>query len=297
LNISDLALKAVAFIGTKKDGCFLPRATAFFVNYTECQHPFHHLVTAEHVISGLFMGNYDIWLRVNLVNGKTAEIPLNAQHFRVHPDNAREAADVAVCPINPAVTDEQTGELIEMDAVSLLLNGQEDGFIPTDEFARQYMGRGGVITIVGLFRSHFGENRNIPIVRVGNISMLPGEPVRSRHGVHVKAYLVEARSIAGLSGSPVFAHPDPALEIAKALAKKKPVGQHSALLGLVHGHFDVPNLNDEDVVTDDGAPARGIHTGIGVVIPVGKIIETLNHPELVAMRKARCIELNRDTKS
>jgi len=53
----------------------------------------------------------------------------------------------------------------------------------------------------------------------------------------------------------------------------------------MHGHFDVVNLN-EDVIADDDEPTRSIHTGIGVVIPVRKILETLEHPELVAMRKA-----------
>jgi hypothetical protein len=114
--------------------------------------------------------------------------------------------------------------------------------------------------------------------------MLPGEPVRSRYGMYIRAYLVEARSIGGLSGSPVFAHADYTLELSKALSKEKQVGQRCALLGLMHGHFDIPNLN-EDVVTDDENSKSGVHTGIGVVIPVGKIIETINHPDLVAMRK------------
>ncbi|MGH6790497.1 MAG: hypothetical protein ACRECC_12555, partial [Pseudolabrys sp.] len=53
---------------------------------------------------------------------------------------------------------------------------------------------------------------------------------------------------------------------------------------LMHGHFDVPNLN-EDVVADDDEPERSVHTGIGVVVPLSKILETINHPDLVAMRK------------
>jgi hypothetical protein len=44
------------------------------------------------------------------------------------------------------------------------------------------------------------------------------------------------------------------------------------------------NLN-EDVVADQDDPQRSVHTGFGVVVPVEKIIETVKHPELVAMRK------------
>src|SRR6266567_1846374 len=77
VNISDEALKSVAFIGIKKDGRFLPRAKAFFVSYLDGQHRFTHLVTAEHVISGLLIKNHDIWLRVNLVDGTAGEIRLD----------------------------------------------------------------------------------------------------------------------------------------------------------------------------------------------------------------------------
>lgn len=57
-------------------------------------------------------------------------------------------------------------------------------------------------------------------------------------------------------------------------------------LGLMHGHFDVKNLNEDVVIEDEReATSTGIHTGIGVVIPVHKVVETLEHPELVQMRK------------
>jgi hypothetical protein len=39
------------------------------------------------------------------------------------------------------------------------------------------------------------------------------------------------------------------------------------------------------VVTDDGAQKGSINTVIGVVIPVEKIVETINHPELVFERQ------------
>src|SRR5450759_1450503 len=108
--------------------------------------------------------------------------------------------------------------------------------------------------------------------------MIPGEPVKTKYCGYIKAYLIEARSMSGLSGSPVFVHSDYALELSKALAKRTISPQGMALLGLMHGHFDVQNLN-EDVVTDDDKPERSVHTGIGVVVPVEKIVETIQHPE------------------
>ena len=69
VNISEAALKSVIFIGIRKDGIFQPRATAFFLRYREDQHQFDHLVTAEHVVSGLLTKGHDIWLRANLKSG------------------------------------------------------------------------------------------------------------------------------------------------------------------------------------------------------------------------------------
>lgn len=113
--------------------------------------------------------------------------------------------------------------------------------------------------------------------------MLPGEPVSTRAG-DIKAYLVEARSVGGLSGSPVFANADQGFELSNALSKRTVCLQPMALLGMVHGHFDVKNLN-EDVVTEDDRLRDGVHTGIAIVIPVEKIVETINHPDLIELRK------------
>ena len=54
-------------------------------------------------------------------------------------------------------------------------------------------------------------------------------------------------------------------------------------LGLMHGHFDVKNLSEDTVVEDD--VLGGINTGIGVVVPAEKVIETLYQPELIAERQ------------
>jgi hypothetical protein len=50
---------------------------------------------------------------------------------------------------------------------------------------------------VGLFSEHQGAERNIPIVRVGNIAAMPEEPVLTTSWGAIDAYLIEARSIGG----------------------------------------------------------------------------------------------------
>jgi hypothetical protein len=138
VNLRGDILKCVAFIGIKKDGRFQPRATAFVIRYKEDQHDFDHLVTAEHVIAGLLSRGYDIWLRFNIKNGDGVEVRLDdPSRFRFHPNNDQEPTDVAVSPFDArAFQDEQTGEYLIADMVPLVFEEGEQGFLPTDEFAR-----------------------------------------------------------------------------------------------------------------------------------------------------------------
>jgi hypothetical protein len=202
-----------------------------------------------------------------------------------------------VCPFTTTFLDGNSGNHVQFgDTASIQLNGPKSLF-PTPEFAAETIRPGGDVAIIGLFRSHYGANRNIPIMRVGNIAAVLGEPVKTYAG-YMEAYLIEARSIAGLSGSPVFAVRAPELTVIEGMARAQgksfsdsPYG--FALLGLMHGHFDVPNLN-EDVVTDESQPERSVHTAIGVVIPVQKIMETIQHPDLTDMRKKAAEKLRKE---
>src|SRR5262249_41522483 len=83
---------------------------------------------------------------------------------------------------------------------SILLNRAEFEAIKKDIWNP---GLGDEVATIGLYTSQYGQAKNVPVVRIGHIAMLPDEPVASHRG-YVKAYLIETRSIAGLSGSPVF---------------------------------------------------------------------------------------------
>ena len=133
--------------------------------------------------------------------------------------------------------------------------------------------------MAGYFRYHAGQFRNIPIVRTGNIAAFPDEPLQIR-SVPMNAYLVEVRSIGGLSGSPVFTNL-PAFRLVDGQAKVVQGGQRHYLLGLLKGHYDD---DDEDLVESAGK-IEGVNIGIGVVTPVEDIIETMKNPDLVEHRK------------
>ena len=75
--------------------------------------------------------------------------------------------------------------------------------------AQLYVGPGDDVFFVGRFISQQGQQRNTPTVRQGVISMLPHEKVPSWEGTPVDSFLVEARSLSGYSGSPVFLNRQP----------------------------------------------------------------------------------------
>jgi hypothetical protein len=177
---------------------------------------------------------------------------------------------------------------------------------------------------MGLFKSHYGEQRNIPIIRIGNIAALPEEPVQTHYCGPTDAYLVEVRSIAGLSGSPVFKNAEgllpypkqrgvyprrtravipavtsdldygmlsPAqinvtgiLEIEEERRKREEIDWFDwQFVGLVHGHFDVKDFTED--VADDGLEdalreRNEINTGIAIVIPAQKVLQTIFQPDL-----------------
>jgi hypothetical protein len=275
--VPDWVRKNVFFIGMKKEGRFFPRATGFFVGWEEDQWTFVYMVTAEHVISMLMSGGYDIWARFNLKDGTAEEVKLPSDRWKFHPDEMTRT-DVAVCAARVL----NSGGDIDLNAIPL--NGRLESVVSEEIRREQNVGLGDEIFVVGLFRSHHGAQRNVPIVRIGNISAMREEPVWTKYCGYIDAYLIEAQSIGGLSGSPVVFHMPPFRVIDANLRLSK--GRQFYLLGLIHGHFDIQNLN-QDVVTDSEARAsQGINTGIGVVVPVERIVETVrDHPDIVDERR------------
>lgn len=284
-------LRTLELEAIRERGRFFPKATAFFVSYFQDDYQFDHLVTAEHVVSGLLTKGHEIWLRVNLHGGGVAEVALEAHEFRFHPEAEIDPTDVAVIPFKGDLTGSD-GSCASADYRTIPINGPLS-LAASDSWLTEAIGPGSEISIIGLFRSHFGTNRNIPVVRLGHISAMPTEPIRSNYGGPIEAYLVEARSIAGLSGSPVFGWISESVTLAAALSRKKPP-RTFGLIGLIHGHFDLTNLNEDVVAEHIDESSQGIHTGMGVVIPFRKIMETIEQPELTDLRIQRALELKKE---
>ena len=64
-----------------------------------------------------------------------------------------------------------------------------DVFLSDEIIQSKRIGTGDEVFIVGLFAPATGSKRNQPIVRMGNIEMMPDEPIPSSMG-NIDAYLI-----------------------------------------------------------------------------------------------------------
>lgn len=291
--VPDLIRKCVAFLGIEyEDRRFVPMGTGFFAHAGEGDINFSYFVTAEHVVVLIkerivkeerekgIKGR--LAARLNVKGGGSEVVPMDDVHWWSHPDT-ENLTDVAVA--------RWSAQKEYFDHFPLPLYGAVIGASQTGHLKRRGAALGQEIAIIGLFRHHRGTQRNEPIVRVGNIAAMPEERVWTDWCRYTEAYLVEANSIGGLSGSPVFVNLIHAERITMNVGGvNRYQGDDGTvdfrvymLMGLMHGHWDLPNLTDA-AIEDGKRENERINTGIGVVIPVQKIIETLYHPELVEIR-------------
>jgi hypothetical protein len=127
----------------------------------------------------------------------------NLDHWCLHPTDP--TVDVAVLPCNIEP---------EMDVLSI----STKHFWSPSANGDQKIGIGDEVFFPGLFTYAPGHRRNIPILRHGNLAMLPDEPIQVDSGF-AEVYLIEARSIGGISGSPVFVRPTMSLDESTVFGK------------------------------------------------------------------------------
>lgn len=270
----------IVFVGRKKNAAIKEGGTAFCAAINEGGESFSYFVTAKHNIDYIQKEGDDgkVHLRMNFFGSDAKFVETEIKDWFFHPTES-EKVDVAVYPI------QQHQEMAGLrKRVSNIVLG--DGVV-NDELIRKYgIGPGDEVFITGLFVHHVGKSNIIPIVRVGNIAAIPSDPIYpgwcDPHPM--QAYLIEARSIGGLSGSPVFVLND-AGGLEHTIRKT-----FFLFFGLVHGHwgFRVPDVADTDVDEDGDdvdVETKKINAGIAIVVPSAKILETLNHPDLAAYRR------------
>jgi hypothetical protein len=286
LRVSDYVLDCVGFVcetairdlsGPKGDAI----ATGFLVKVRSLVRGYGYLyfVTAKHVATDL--KDIDVHILINKRGGGTTELlPCDPPTWYLHPSDP--TTDIAVVPVIP-------NQSAEFNAIPM------EHMLTPEGVKELSVGIGDEVYSVGLFTEIDNTERNIPILRHGNISMMPTQQIQTGLG-YADAYLIEARSIGGISGSPVFVrptghlpfgvHPDGTPQTIMGVVDR------TQLLGVVHGHWDVKESEiNQFPVTHDRK--RGVNYGIAIVIPAIKLIETLNRRELSETRMRHEEELKK----
>jgi hypothetical protein len=290
----------VAFLGCDTSEGEQYGGTTFFIRY-----PWHwderiryglefrrgslYFVTTKHSLDAIaYLGCSQARLRINRVGGGLTTLETKLGDWITHPTDS--SVDLAVLPVD--IHRETSG--YDLSAYQLERENLAHPFVETrrmthDEWDNSAFEIGDEVFFPGLFRRHLGEERNIPIVRTGTIAAMQQEKVPARFGKHhpptpIDAYLVEVRSIGGLSGSPVFFYFTG--QNRRGAYGSQPRGY---FLGIMQGHFDQKIEADSSTLTDE---EEKINMGIGIVIPAEKLLEILDRDDLKEQRERAEREYN-----
>lgn len=272
MRVPDTVRKCVLTLGCE-DECtreIVYGGTAFVVTIPGRSREWNapYLVTAKHSLQKI--GDRRTIFRANSKSGEAVEIDATGAKWFFHPD---PVVDLAIIPFLPSLE-------LDLDVRSV----SESMFLTAEDIAKHRIGPGDEVFMTGLFTKVKGHSKNLPIVRMGTVALIPDEQIPFDDNL-IDAYLVEARSIGGLSGSPAFVSETVQMAYPSKLGKKYPeeadiyfVPGKTFFMGLVIGHWDVPpslSLLEKEKV----------NMGISVVVPCWKIRELLYLPEHVKMRK------------
>jgi hypothetical protein len=264
----------------KAKSTYRPFGNAFIVEHPsldvtgrDYEPGYEYLVTAKHLVDdGKKHG--DLFLRLNKKDGRKDHIRITGKWHYAN-DTEGFDSDVAIIRFNPGSNEYVYGAL---PSYGLIHDRNER--LPV-ELLHADVGLGDDLCTVGLFSAYYGENRNIPILTFGTIAAMPdrSEPLKDkRTGKAYEAYLIEMRSIAGLSGSPVFLMVDPEGKASKRIAS--PV---TLLLGMVRSYWYY-NI-DSGVLYHSSEILPEVNVGISSVTPSQKILELLKGEEMTKERE------------
>lgn len=279
LRINDDVREAVVFIGRhepSKDGTakIVYGGTAFFLQYERLT----YLVTARHVASQV--DGAPFYIRVNTVDGSSIDVEIDRLDWHFHED---ETVDVALVPLG-------------IGSPAKYMNIPDHMILTDDRVEKFKIGIGTDAYVVGLFRMLTGNKRNLPVVHTGNIAMVPGDeriPVKDRASgkTHsVEGYLMEAHTLDGLSGSPVFARKIVRLTLRIDGVKTDVYANWDfALLGLWQGSWTASpdDVLGTELVSQGHRNEVRVPLGMGIVVPAKKFVDILEMPDVKADREAK----------
>ena len=273
MRLPDRILQTACLLGYKKE---TPQyAGSGFVVAAPGAHSNSHLyvVTAKHLADR--MECCPIIMGFSHRDGSKALVEADDVHWYAHPTEAG-AVDVAVTPFVPAQRD-----LLDLEPIP------EHLFSSNDSIRRASIGAGDEITAVGMFTRFSHEDRHMPIVRTGNLAMLPTMRIPVKNFEPMEAYVAE---IEGLSGSPIWMRPTSSFNAGQKHGGKEkqsaPLNADTDMifLGLLHGRWEIAERAMQGL---SAQYTKNMTSGMSIIVPAHKILEVINQPELAAMREAK----------
>jgi hypothetical protein len=220
-------------------------------------------VSNRHVVQ-----NGSTIVRVTTRDGGVDIMELDDRSWLFHPEH-----DLAIAPLDLTNSRHRTH-----------LVCWPNDFLTEDNVRTYRIGPGDDCFMVSRFVAHDGRQRNTPSVRFGAIAQMPTERIKFDDGSEQESFLVEARSIAGHSGSPVFIW---LLPFSGTFAGGRVSGSWTYgpwLLGVDHCHlFSQESVFDRKTgrsVNKDWS-VRG-NTGMMGVVPAWRLAEMFKFPDVIS---------------
>ncbi|MBI3259984.1 MAG: hypothetical protein HYZ54_10990 [Ignavibacteriae bacterium] len=263
MKVRDNIKKCVAFAALQlANQEYMMVGTVFFIVRNSQKKQYLYAVTAKHVIQAIKDKGLDkLFIRVNFKNGQLGVYPTNTNEWVFHDDSS---VDIAV------------HNFVFMEELDHLFYPESE-FVTSEFINENELDVGDEVFIAGLFRHHHGTTKNLPIIRIGNIAAMVGEKIQTKEFL-MDAYLIEARSIGGLSGSPVFTNLGIIRKFKGEIRQREGNDYHN-LIGLIHGHYDTIFTQIDETNVDFIENGR-VNTGIAIVTPISKLVEIFGQEQI-----------------
>jgi hypothetical protein len=272
MRLPDEVQRSVVYLGHRISDSsatkFVPAGTGFLVEVPSQRlsgFSVVYLVTAWHVAKSL---EPDFDIRITLKDGSSKFVEMRGHRWVRHPEGER--IDVCVLPWSPPP-----------EADHLVI--PQHIFVDEPRMSEKGIGVGDEVYVTGLFSPVIGTARNLPIVRAGHLAMIPSEEIPLKNWVSptIPAYLIEMRSLGGLSGSPVFVQRSIKVQRIEESGREPLAAGAIFFLGLVHGHWDVSKTDLDFASTrPDKDHHEMLNAGVAIVIPAAKVKEALEQVAL-----------------
>lgn len=223
----------------------------------------HYIVTNAHAVEN----RQSVVARINTRAGDYDVLTIPHEEWQCHP----QGDDVAAAVLDVEWKIHRYASVDQSMMLTPELQAHWD-FGPGDE-----------VFFIGRYIDHEGKAHNVPTVRSGIISAFPAEPINQHERKHdQETILVEARSLSGYSGSPVFVTPSAHIERADrhdgAPVVKAVTGGPCYLLGIDWGHHPWTEKVRDPMTrkpVQDGTYVRG-NSGMMMIVPTSKLVSLLD---------------------